>query len=261
MSTRCAGAARRMLSSGTRLCPPARTLPSWPTSASAARASATVAGRWYSNAGGFIPASSPLPCPSWEGWWPNGAGRAETDGCTETRLRAFLARCSEDLRDGRGDPAPGRHPPAGVRLLAAWHARPAPAVGRCQPLAAGLARAAAGAGAGAAGAVDARRDPPRRVAGGLGGRRRRRRGPGRDRWAAALAAAAADRRRRGRRALPAEGGRRARRRAARARPRARHLPLRRRRPHGRRVRLRRLAVPAALAGGGAARGGGHPGPG
>src|SRR4029453_9881620 len=51
---RCAGAARRMLSSGTRLWPPASTLPSWPTSASSDSASATVLGRWYSNTGGFI---------------------------------------------------------------------------------------------------------------------------------------------------------------------------------------------------------------
>jgi hypothetical protein len=33
--------------------PPARTLPWWPSSASAARASSTVPGRWYSNAAGF----------------------------------------------------------------------------------------------------------------------------------------------------------------------------------------------------------------
>jgi hypothetical protein len=33
--------------------PPARTLPWWPNSASAARASSTVPGRWYSNAAGF----------------------------------------------------------------------------------------------------------------------------------------------------------------------------------------------------------------
>src|SRR5215217_9015037 len=47
-----------MLSSGTRLWPPARTLPSGPTSASTASASSTVAGRWYSKAGGFMAASS-----------------------------------------------------------------------------------------------------------------------------------------------------------------------------------------------------------
>src|SRR5215218_606346 len=47
-----------MLSSGTRLWPPARTLPSWPTSASTASAFSTVAGRWYSKAGGFMAASS-----------------------------------------------------------------------------------------------------------------------------------------------------------------------------------------------------------
>src|SRR6266545_3834042 len=54
MSTRCAGAARRMFSTGTRLWPPASTLPSPPTSASTASASGTVAGRWYVKAGGFM---------------------------------------------------------------------------------------------------------------------------------------------------------------------------------------------------------------
>ena len=44
MSTRWPGAASRMLSTGIRLCPPASTLPSWPTSASTATASSTVRG-------------------------------------------------------------------------------------------------------------------------------------------------------------------------------------------------------------------------
>ncbi len=55
MSTRCPGAASRMFSTGTRLWPPASTLPSAPTSASTVSASVTVDGRWYSNGGGFIP--------------------------------------------------------------------------------------------------------------------------------------------------------------------------------------------------------------
>ena len=48
-----AGAARRMLSSGMRLCPPASTLPSWPTSASTPTASSTVRGAWCTNGAGF----------------------------------------------------------------------------------------------------------------------------------------------------------------------------------------------------------------
>src|SRR5579862_6902922 len=53
MSTRWAGRARRRASSGTRLCPPARTLASSPCSPSRATASSTDATAWYSKGGGF----------------------------------------------------------------------------------------------------------------------------------------------------------------------------------------------------------------
>src|SRR6476661_3808694 len=53
MSTRCAGAAKRMFRMGSRLCPPASTLPSPPTRASSANASATEAGADQANGDGF----------------------------------------------------------------------------------------------------------------------------------------------------------------------------------------------------------------
>ena len=52
MSTRTDGAASRMESSGSRLCPPASTFASG-CAARASRASATEAGRTYSNGAGF----------------------------------------------------------------------------------------------------------------------------------------------------------------------------------------------------------------
>src|SRR3954467_1824842 len=53
ISTRCAGAASRMFRMGSRLCPPASTLPSPPTRASSASASATESGADQANGDGF----------------------------------------------------------------------------------------------------------------------------------------------------------------------------------------------------------------
>src|ERR1044071_113459 len=54
MSIREAGRARRKFIAGTRLCPPAQTLPSSPCSASRSSASSSVRGAKYRNAAGFI---------------------------------------------------------------------------------------------------------------------------------------------------------------------------------------------------------------
>src|SRR5690606_34609537 len=53
MSTRCAGVASRIFIIGRRLCPPARTLPSSPSSARSAVASSSVVGAEYSNGAGY----------------------------------------------------------------------------------------------------------------------------------------------------------------------------------------------------------------
>src|SRR5947208_5311361 len=68
MSTRCDGRARRRLSRGTRLCPPARIFASSPCSARRATASSTEPARWYSNGGGFTP-----PLYHTSGWWCRGS--------------------------------------------------------------------------------------------------------------------------------------------------------------------------------------------
>ena len=68
MSTTCVGRARRMASSGTRLCPPARTLASSPCSARRLNTSSTVSGAWYSNRGNFnrVPPSVAVGVPTHE---------------------------------------------------------------------------------------------------------------------------------------------------------------------------------------------------
>ena len=52
-STRCSGRPSRIAITGTRLCPPASTFASSPSSASISTAASAEAGRWYSNTAAF----------------------------------------------------------------------------------------------------------------------------------------------------------------------------------------------------------------
>ena len=79
MSTRWPGVARRMLSTGMRLCPPASTLPSWPTSPSTATASSTVRGAWCTNGPGFTCSILPVRG-SWGKAPPRPGGRGPRAG-------------------------------------------------------------------------------------------------------------------------------------------------------------------------------------
>ena len=56
----CSKRVSRSASMGTRLCPPARTFPSSPYSASNAVTSESDSGAWYSNGAGFIGSSGRL---------------------------------------------------------------------------------------------------------------------------------------------------------------------------------------------------------
>src|SRR5215472_2543614 len=83
MSTRCAGAASRMLSSGSSDWPPASTFPSGAAAARSARASATDSGREYPNWGGFTGGGS-----------SRGPGRLRRPLCRTAGPRPAASRCS-----------------------------------------------------------------------------------------------------------------------------------------------------------------------
>ncbi len=100
MSTRSAGRARRMESSGTRLCPPASTFASSPCSASRPSTSSSEPGRAYSNGGGFT-VCPPRPAPTpWVG--SAAARRRPGRGHPRRRSRSRPARSSVALAEALG---------------------------------------------------------------------------------------------------------------------------------------------------------------
>ena len=106
MSTKCPKRAKRKLSIGTRLCPPARILASSPSSASVASTSSRSSGAWYSNGAGFMlrprrrapatRAAAPAARPARP--WPSAARhrRPRTRGSAGSTPRwPAAARCGE----------------------------------------------------------------------------------------------------------------------------------------------------------------------
>src|SRR6478752_9339036 len=106
MSTRWPGAARRMLRIGMRLWPPARTLPSCPTSARTATASATLRGAWWTKGEGFT--VTILPCVVGCGYGTGSPLRASDVG-------NFCLNPAPEWHVGHADPE-DRRGPRGVVL-------------------------------------------------------------------------------------------------------------------------------------------------
>ena len=92
MSTRYAGAASRMFSSGSRLWPPASTLPSSPTRASSASASSRLAGAVQANGEGF----TRVILPHWARQWASMGQKQHAPAADEPRRGpALLDRTDE----------------------------------------------------------------------------------------------------------------------------------------------------------------------